>query len=51
MMPRLFIVNEKAAAVRISDGLNLIRTTTVQPPRKDRTDVYYHIRPVPFKAL
>ena len=49
-MPRLPIPNEKAAAVTSCDDLDFV-LTTIHPARKDRTDVYYHIRPAPIKAL
>ena len=46
--PRPF--NEKAAAVTSCDDLDLVLlATTVQPPEKDRTDVYIHPRSAPFK--
>ena len=44
--------NEKAAALDGHGDLNLVlRTTTVQPPRKDRTHVPYHISHAVHKPL
>ncbi len=48
-MPVLPIIhNEKPAEATTPDGLELISTTTPHP-RKDMTNVLYHIVRVPFK--
>ena len=42
MIPTFVTSNEKAAAVKICDGLNFISTTLPLTPDKDRSDALVH---------
>ena len=45
------IRKRKPAEATIPSGLKLVLTTARLALRKDQTNVSYHIRPAPFKAL
>ena len=47
----IITLDKKPAAATDHGGLKLVLTTARLALRKDQTNVYYHIRPAPFKAL